>query len=263
MKILHEIAKCVKKNNADVGFGFDGDGDRVGVIDNSGNEIFADKIGLLIARNISNLHKNSKFVVDVKSTGLFMNDKILNKNNCKTIYWKTGHPYIKRKVNEDKAIAGFEKSGHFFFNQPLGYGFDDGINSAIQVCNLLDNQNKNLDVLIKSLPKTFQSPTMGPFCKDEEKYGVIDEMIDKINKLKGNEFKIKGLKINNILTVNGIRFSLEDGSWGLIRASSNKPSLVVVTESPSSDDLKKEIFYFIDKLLQETGKIGEYDQKIN
>ena len=263
MEMLHEIAKCVKKNNADVGFGFDGDGDRVGVIDNSGNEIFADKIGLLIARNISNQHKNSKFVVDVKSTGLFMNDEILNKNNCKTIYWKTGHSYIKRKVNEDKAIAGFEKSGHFFFNQPLGYGFDDGINSAIQVCNLLDNQNEKLDVLIKSLPKTFQSPTMGPFCKDEEKYGVIDEMIDKINKLKDNEFKIKGLKINNILTVNGIRFSLEDGSWGLIRASSNKPSLVVVTESPTSDELKKEIFYFIDKLLQETGKIGEYDQKIN
>ncbi len=263
MEMLHEIAKCVKKNNADVGFGFDGDGDRVGVIDNSGNEIFADKIGLLIARNISNQHKNSKFVVDVKSTGLFMNDEILNKNNCKTIYWKTGHSYIKRKVNEDKAIAGFEKSGHFFFNQPLGYGFDDGINSAIQVCNLLDNQNEKLDVLIKSLPKTFQSPTMGPFCKDEEKYGVIDEMIDKINKLKDNEFKIKGLKINNILRVNGIRFSLEDGSWGLIRASSNKPSLVVVTESPTSDELKKEIFYFIDKLLQETGKIGEYDQKIN
>ena len=263
MEMLHEIAKCVKKNNADVGFGFDGDGDRVGVIDNSGNEIFADKIGLLIARNISNQHKNSKFVVDVKSTGLFMNDEILNKNNCKTIYWKTGHSYIKRKVNEDKAIAGFEKSGHFFFNQPLGYGFDDGINSAIQVCNLLDNQNEKLDVLIKSLPKTFQSPTMGPFCKDEEKYGVIDKMIDKINKLKDNEFKIKGLKINNILTVNGIRFSLEDGSWGLIRASSNKPSLVVVTESPTSDELKKEIFYFIDKLLQETGKIGEYDQKIN
>ena len=263
MEMLHEIAKCVKQNKADVGFGFDGDGDRVGVIDNSGNEIFADKIGLLIARNISNQHKNSKFVVDVKSTGLFMNDEILNKNNCKTIYWKTGHSYIKRKVNEDKAIAGFEKSGHFFFNQPLGYGFDDGINSAIQVCNLLDNQNEKLDVLIKSLPKTFQSPTMGPFCKDEEKYGVIDEMIDKINKLKDNEFKIKGMKIKNILTVNGIRFSLEDGSWGLIRASSNKPSLVVVTESPTSDELKKEIFYFIDKLLQETGKIGEYDQKIN
>ena len=262
MKMLHEIAKCVKENNADVGFGFDGDGDRVGVIDNNGNEIFADKIGLLLARNISEQHKNSKFVVDVKSTGLFEKDEILNKNNCQTIYWKTGHSYIKRKVNEEKAIAGFEKSGHFFFNKPLGYGFDDGINSAIQVCHLLDNQNKKMSELIENLPKTYQSPTMAPFCKDEEKYKVIDDLIIKIKEFKNKKEKIDGLLINNILTVNGVRFALEDGSWGLIRASSNKPSLVVVTESPTSDKRKKEIFYFIDKLLQETEKIGEYDQKI-
>ncbi len=262
MKMLHEIAKCVKENQADVGFGFDGDGDRVGVIDNTGNEIFADKIGLLIARNISNTHPNSKFIVDVKSTGLFENDKILEKNNCKTIYWKTGHSYIKRKVNEDKAIAGFEKSGHFFFNKPLGYGFDDGINSAIQVCHLLNSQNKNINELVESLPKTFQSPTMGPYCKDDEKYKVIEQITKNINQIKNEGKLIDGQSIVSILTVNGIRFGLEDGSWGLIRASSNKPSLVVVTESPTSDNRKKEIFYFIDKLLQETGKIGEYDQKI-
>ena len=262
MKMLHEIAKCVKENQADVGFGFDGDGDRVGVIDNNGNEIFADKIGLLIARNISNTHPNSKFIVDVKSTGLFENDKILEKNNCKTIYWKTGHSYIKRKVKEDKAIAGFEKSGHFFFNKPLGYGFDDGINSAIQVCHLLNSQNKNIKELVESLPKTFQSPTMGPYCKDDEKYKVIEQITKNINQIKNEGKLIDGQSVVSILTVNGIRFGLEDGSWGLIRASSNKPSLVVVTESPTSDNRKKEIFYFIDKLLQETGKIGEYDQKI-
>ena len=262
MKMLHEISKCVKENKADVGFGFDGDGDRVGVIDNNGNEIFADKIGLLIARNISEQHKNSKFVVDVKSTGLFEKDEILVKNNCQTIYWKTGHSYIKRKVNTENAIAGFEKSGHFFFNKPLGYGFDDGINSASQICHLLDNQNKKLSELINDLPKTYQSPTMAPFCKDDEKYEVINELINKIKELKNNKNKIDGLNISNILTVNGIRFALEDGSWGLIRASSNKPSLVVVTESPTSDKRKKEIFNFIDSLLQKSGKIGEYDQKI-
>ena len=149
-----------------------------------------------------------------------------------------------------------------FFNQPLGYGFDDGINSAIEVCHLLNNQNKKLSDLIKSLPKTFQSPTMGPFCKDDEKYKVIDEIANKIKKIKNDKIKIDGLLISNILSVNGIRFTLEDNSWGLIRASSNKPSLVIVTESPTSDQRKNEIFYFIDKLLQETGKIGEYDQKI-
>ena len=127
---------------------------------------------------------------------------------------------------------------------------------------MLDNEEHKLSKLITSLPKTYQSPTMGPYCKDEEKYGVIEEITKKIINFKENKQKIDGQDINNILTVNGIRFSLKDGSWGLIRASSNKPSLVIVTESPTSEDRKKNIFYFIDDLLQQTGKIGEYDQKI-
>ena len=262
LEMLHAISKHVIENNADIGFGFDGDGDRVGVIDNKGNEIFADKIGLLIARNLSDNHKNSKFVVDVKSTGLYTNDEVLLNNSCKTIYWKTGHSHIKRKVNEEKALAGFEKSGHFFFNQPLGYGYDDGINSAIQVCHLLNNNNKLMSEIIDDLPKTFQSPTMAPFCEDNEKYKVVDELVSKIEEIKENKDKIDGQEIEDVLTVNGVRFSFKDGSWGLIRASSNKPSLVVVTESPTSDDRKKKIFDFIDQLLQKTGKIGEYDQKI-
>ena len=262
LEMLHAISKAVKDNNADIGFGFDGDGDRCGVIDEKGNEIFSDKIGLLIARNLAPKHKNSKFVVDVKSTGLYSTDEVLSKNQCKTIYWKTGHSHIKRKVNLEKALAGFEKSGHFFFNQPLGYGYDDGINSAIQVCHLIDSQNKKMSEIINDLPKTFQSPTMAPFCKDEEKYKVVENIVKKVQKLKEERTKIDNQLITEILTINGVRFVLEDGSWGLIRASSNKPSLVVVTESPSSDIRKKKIFHFIDALLQKTGKIGEYDQKI-
>ncbi len=262
LKMLHAISKSVKKNNADIGFGFDGDGDRVGVIDNDGNEIFSDKIGLLIARNLSANHKGSKFVVDVKSTGLYSTDDVLKNNSCETLYWKTGHSHIKRKVNNEKALAGFEKSGHFFFNKPLGYGYDDGINSAIQVCHLLNNNHKKMSEIICELPNTYQSPTMAPFCKDNEKYKVVDEIIKQIEDLKLNNIQIDDQEIADILTVNGIRFSFKDGSWGLIRASSNKPSLVVVTESPTSDERKKKIFEFIDDLLQKTGKIGEYDQKI-
>ena len=193
--MLHAIAKAVKENNADIGFGFDGDGDRVGVIDNNGNEIFSDKIGLLIARNLSSKYKNSKFIVDVKSTGLFTNDKILLKNKCKTIYWKTGHSHIKRKVNTEKALAGFEKSGHFFFNQPLGYGYDDGINSAIQVCHLIDNQNKKISEIIDDLPITFQSPTMAPYCKDDEKYKVIEDIIKNLKILKKIKIKLMDKKL--------------------------------------------------------------------
>ena len=262
LKMLQEISKAVKENNADIGFGFDGDGDRVGVIDNKGDEIFSDKIGLLIARNLSTSHQKSKFVVDVKSTGLYVNDVILNKNKCETIYWKTGHSHIKRKVHNEKALAGFEKSGHFFFNQPLGYGYDDGINSAIQVCHLLDNQDKRMSEIIKDLPQTFQSPTMAPFCKDEEKYQVVEGLVDQIEKIKKEKIKIDGQEIKEILTVNGIRFSFDDGSWGLIRASSNKPSLVIVTESPTSNERKINIFHFIYDLLKKTGRVGDYDQKI-
>ena len=262
LKMLHATSKCVKDNNADIGFAFDGDGDRVGVIDNEGKEIFSDKIGLLIARNLSSKHKNSKFIVDVKSTGLYKNDKILLENNCKTIYWKTGHSHIKRKVNKENALAGFEKSGHFFFNQPLGYGYDDGINSALQICHLLDNQNKKIDEIIKELPKTFQSPTMAPFCKDEEKYKVVKDLVNQINEIKSKNTQIDNQSIKEVLTVNGIRFTFADNSWGLIRASSNRPSLVIVTESPTSNDRKKKIFEFIDGLLKKTGKVGEYDQKI-
>ena len=103
---------------------------------------------------------------------------------------------------------------------------------------------------------------MAPFCKDEEKYQVVDEIVKQVKEIKNNKIKIDEQIITEILTVNGIRFGFEDGSWGLIRASSNKPSLVIVTESPTSDERKKKIFDFIDDLLQKTGKIGEYDQKI-
>ena len=254
LEMLNAISKTVKENNADIGFGFDGDGDRVGVIDNNGNEIFSDKIGLLIARNLSKKHQRSKFIVDVKSTGLYAKDEILIKNNCETLYWKTGHSHIKRKVNTEKALAGFEKSGHFFFNKPLGYGYDDGINSAIQVCHLLNNQNKNMSEIINELPKTYQTPTMAPFCKDEEKYQVVDDLVDQVKEIKNNKTKIDNQEIKEILTVNGVRFSFEDGSWGLIRASSNKPSLVIVIESPTSDERKKKIFNFVDDLLKKQGK---------
>ena len=116
--------------------------------------------------------------------------------------------------------------------------------------------------ILNELPNTFQTPTMAPFCKDEEKYNVVDELTKEIEKTKNEKTKIDDQIINHILKINGVRFSFEDGSWGLIRASSNKPSLVIVTESPTSNDRKKKIFDFIDNLLQKTGKVGNYDQKI-
>ena len=148
------------------------------MVDNEGEEIFADKVGVMLARDISAQHKNALFVVDVKSTGLFATDPVLIKNGAKTDYWKTGHSYMKRRVNEIGALAGFEKSGHFFFNKPFGRGYDDGLIFALAVCDMLDrNPGKSMADLKNALPKTWSSPTMSPHCADEEKYAVVDAVV--------------------------------------------------------------------------------------
>ena len=263
LTMLNDLAKSVKDNNADVGFAFDGDGDRLGVVDNEGNEIFSDKIGLMLAEYLSENYSSSKFVIDVKSTGLFFNNEILKNNNSTVDMWKTDHSHMKTRVNEINALCGFEKSGHFFIGKPLGLGFDDGLRSASMMIEYLDHyKNKSMSELYSKLNTSYQSPTMAPFCKDEEKYQVVKQVVEKINEFKNKNIKIDDQNIDEILTINGVRFTLEDGSWGLVRASSNKPSLVVVVESPISDKRKKNIFDFIDNLLKKTGKIGDYDQKI-
>ena len=263
MKMLHAMAEAVVKHKADVGLGFDGDGDRAGVVDNEGHEIFADKVGVMLARDISSLHKNAVFVADVKSTGLFLTDPVLIANGAKTLYWKTGHSYMKRYTHEQKALVGFEKSGHFFFQPPLGMGYDDGLTAAIAVCDMLDRAPaKSLADLHRGLPKTWQSPTMSPHCDDEKKYDVIDRAVAHFEKIAKDGGMLAGQKIRDVITVNGIRIHLADGTWGLVRASSNKPELVVVVESPTSEANMRAIFAEIDGFLSKQPEVGEYNQKI-
>ena len=263
MKMLHAIADAVREHKADVGLGFDGDSDRCGVVDNEGHEIFADKVGVMLARDLSAIHKNAVFVADVKSTGLFMTDPVLLERGATTLYWKTGHSYMKRYTNEKKALAGFEKSGHFFFRAPLGRGYDDGLVSAIAVCDMLDRAgSKTMADLQRELPKTWQSPTMSPHCGDEVKYGVVDKVIAGYKARAANGENIAGQKVRDLIDVNGIRVVLEDGTWGLVRASSNKPELVVVVESPVSEANMRAIFADIDATLAKYPEVGAYNQKI-
>ncbi len=263
MKMLNAIASAVRQHRADVGLGFDGDGDRCGVVDDEGHEIFADKVGVMLARDISSLHPNAKFVVDVKSTGLFATDPVLLANGATTTYWKTGHSYIKRFSHETKALVGFEKSGHFFFNPPLGRGYDDGLVAALAVLDMLDrNPTKTMADLKNALPKTWGSPTMSPHCGDEVKYGVVDKIIEHYKTLAARGATIAGQKIRELITVNGVRVVLADGTWGLVRASSNKPELVVVVESPTSEANMKAIFADLDAQLSRHPEVGAYNQKI-
>ncbi len=263
MAMLRAVSAKVLETRADVGLAFDGDGDRCGVVANDGHEIFADKVGVMLARDLSAIYKNAKFVVDVKSTGLFTTDPVLIANGATTAYWKTGHSYIKRYNFEHKTLVGFEKSGHFFFNTPLGRGYDDGIVAGLAVCDMLERApDKTMVDLREALPKTWGSPTMSPHCGDDVKYGVVDRVITHYkNKFAANE-RIAGQKIRELITVNGVRVVLEDGTWGLIRASSNKPELVVVVESPTTEANMKAIFRDLDQLLATMPEVGAYNQKI-
>jgi len=263
LKMLHAMRDAVLANKADVALGFDGDGDRCGVVDNEGEEIFADKVGVMLARDISAQHHGAVFVADVKSTGLFMTDPMLIKNGARTDYWKTGHSYMKRRVNEIGAVAGFEKSGHFFFNKPFGRGYDDGLIFAFAVCDMLDrNPGKSMADLKNALPKTWSSPTMSPHCPDEEKYKVVEAVVAYFEAEKKKGGKLTGQPIRDLNTVNGVRVTVEDGTWGLVRASSNKPELVVVVESPVSQARMREMFVAIDTVLRTHKEVGAYNQKI-
>jgi len=263
MKMLAAMSEKIAETGAAVGLGFDGDGDRCGVVDNEGEEIFADKVGVMLARDISARFPDSQFVADVKSTGLFLTDPVLIENGAKTNYWKTGHSYIKRQTHALGAIAGFEKSGHYFFNPPIGLGYDDGFISALAILDMLDhNPGKTMADLKRELPQTWGSPTMSPNCADEEKYGVVDRGIAYFKAIAAAGGTLAGQKIKELITVNGIRIVLEDGTWGLLRASSNTPQLVVVVESPTSEANKIAIFREIDAWIEKQPEIGEYNQKL-
>ena len=262
--MLHAMALAVKAHGADVALGFDGDGDRCGVVDDEGEEIFADKIGLMLARDLSDVHPGSTFIVDVKSTGLFITDPVLAANGAKTVYWKTGHSYIKRKTAEIGALAGFEKSGHFFFNAPIGRGYDDGLVAAAAILAMLDrNPGKKLSDLKKALPVAYTSLTMSPHCADETKYGVVDQIVKDYEALAAAGGSILGRRIQSVLTVNGVRVTLEDASWVLVRASSNKPELVVVVESTLSDADMRALFRDeVKPRLARHSAVGAYNQEI-
>ena len=263
LKMLHAIADKVREVGADVGLGFDGDGDRCGVVDNHGEEIFADKIGVMLARDLSKLHPGATFVVDVKSTGLFATDPELIAQGVKADYWKTGHSYIKRRVTDLKALAGFEKSGHFFFNQPIGRGYDDGILTAIHVIEMLDrNPTKSMADLYSALPRTWGSPTMAPHCDDEVKYQIVDKVVKYFQDMQARGDKIIGQPIRDLVTINGVRVTAQDGTWGLVRASSNKPELVVVVESPVSEARMREMFAAVNGVLRQHREVGAYNQTI-
>ncbi len=263
MEMLHDMADTVKSSGADLALGFDGDGDRCGVVDDEGEEIFADKVGVIMARDLAKLHPGSTFVADVKSTGLFASDPELQALGVKADYWKTGHSHMKRRVKEIGALAGFEKSGHYFLAEPVGRGYDCGMRVAVEICKLMDrNPDQSMSDLRKALPKTWSTPTMSPYAADTEKYEILQRLVERLVAKADAGGRFAGRAIKEVVTVNGARVILDNGSWGLVRASSNTPNLVVVCESSESEDEMRAIFADIDAVIRTEPGVGEYDQTI-
>jgi phosphomannomutase / phosphoglucomutase len=263
MEMLHDMVAAVRNSAADLALGFDGDGDRCGVVDDEGEEIFADKVGVIMARDWAKMYPDAVFVADVKSTGLFASDPELLKYGAKTDYWKTGHSHMKRRVKAIGALAGFEKSGHYFLAEPIGRGYDCGMRVAVELCKLMDRHpDMSMSDLKRALPVTYSSPTMSPWCADTEKYAVLDRIVAKLLARADASGSLGGRKITSVITVNGARVMLENGGWGLVRASSNTPNLVVVCESPESDVELRAIFADLDAVIRTEPAVGAYDQTL-
>ena len=264
LHMLHAMAKAREAAGAEIALGFDADGDRCGVVDDKGEEIFADKVGVLLARDLSTLHPDAKFVVDVKSTGIFEIDPVLKKNGATADYWKTGHSYIKRAYDGAWRARGFREERTLFLPIRQSAAVMTTASWPASRCSKCWIARAG-----KRCPNSWQAcrrpGARRPWRRTApttRNMASSMQMTKEYEGLKAKGERILGKTIKDIITVNGVRVTLEDGTWGLVRASSNKPSLVVVVESPVSDAEMHAMFKDLDGRLSKHPEVGEYDQKI-
>jgi phosphomannomutase/phosphoglucomutase len=262
IEFLKSIGEGVRKAGADLGVGIDGDGDRLGIVDDRGEEVFSDKVGLLLARHLIPQAKEAgrqpKFVIDVKSTYLF--EKMVVPSGAEVIWEKTGHSYIKAAVRREQATAGFERSGHMFFTPPWGRAYDDGTLAGLLFAAMLSEGDKPLSDLLGELPRTYQTPNMQPHVDDTVKYDVVARLQAQYEKEQKQGHKLAGVAIDRLITINGVRVQFADDSWCLVRASSNTPTLVVLGESFTT---RKRLYEMMDEVftrLKSFPEVGKFDQ---
>jgi phosphomannomutase/phosphoglucomutase len=220
---LKDLIDKVKRIRADVGIGYDGDADRIGVVDDQGNIIWGDQLMIVFAREILKYKKGATFVAEVKCSQNLFND--IEKHGGKAIMWRTGHSLIKEKMREEKAALGGEMSGHIFFADRY-FGYDDAIYASCRLIELLSKTDRRLTQLLQDVPKTFITPEIRVDCPDEIKFQVVEKVKEELR---------KGY---SIIDVDGVRVKFEDG-WGLVRASNTQPVLVLRFEALTEKRLQE------------------------
>jgi phosphomannomutase len=221
---LEDLIATIKNENCDFGIAFDGDGDRIGVVDNEGGIIWGDQLMVFFAREVLQNNPGATIIADVKASNVLFDE--ITKAGGKAVMWKTGHSLIKAQMKKTGALIAGEMSGHIFFADQY-YGFDDALYAAIRIINIVYNSNQSLAEMRKSLPKTFSTPEVRIECSDERKFKVIEQLKDNLHKT--------GLKFND---VDGVRAQDEKG-WWLIRASNTQPVLVARCEAGSLENLEE------------------------
>jgi phosphomannomutase/phosphoglucomutase len=217
------LRKTVLKQKADIGIGYDGDSDRIGVIDDKGNIIWGDYLMIIFARDILRTHKGASFVSEVKCSKNLFDD--VKKHGGVPVMWKAGHSLIKQKMKETGALLGGEMSGHIFFADKF-FGFDDAIYSSLRLLEIMGKSDCPLSEFLSDLPKTYSTPEIRIDCPDGVKFAVVKKLTDYYR----GKF--------DIIDIDGVRILLDDG-WGLVRPSNTQPILVLRFEGQTEEALKK------------------------
>jgi len=243
LEAIEALSSKVREVEADIGLGFDGDGDRLGVVDEKGNLIWPDHFMILLARRVIQEKPGSAIVFDVKSSQALIEE--IEKQGGIPVMWKTGHSYIKQKAKEVGASLAGERSGHIFYRHGY-YGYDDAVFAALKLLEHISDQGKALSEIMLTTPRYFSSPAWHVDCPDEVKYEVVDKLIKEFKEEYGE---------NRVIDINGARVKFKNG-WGLVRATSNLPALVLVFESKTKKGLEQIENIFRQKLAQHP-EIGE------
>jgi len=242
-KNMEQLIETVVSNSCDIGLGFDGDGDRLGVVDNKGNIIWADQYMLLLVKEISDLYKSPKIIMDVKSSKVFFDE--VKKLNCDPIMFKTGHSPIKEKMKELKSPLSGEMSGHICYADDF-FGYDDAMYVGLRLLRILSNNDLSLNEMIGLYPKTIATPETRIDVDEIRKFEIINEIKKRLRNIKGKIIDIDGIRVEN------------DNGWFLIRASNTQNQLTCRAESLNKDGLLE-----LTRLIESQLKLSGVEFKFN
>ena len=241
---MNDLIQTVHELGADLGIGYDGDADRIGVVDEKGQILWGDRLLLLFARDVLAKHPGSTFISEVKASQVLYDD--IQKGGGRAIMWKTGHSVIKAKMKEEKALLAGEMSGHLFFADRY-FGYDDAIYASCRLVEVLVQKKSPLSSLLSDVPQTVVTPEIRVDCPDDQKFLLVEAVTQHLQSFSASEYNDSTLMIRDIITIDGIRVTFDDG-WGLIRASNTQPALVLRFEADSEENLSK-IRDFMEKQL--------------